>query len=515
MSRRAVLILWLACTCVGCGATRAEMSVSRELYLHMLPVDTDGGPVPLRTRDDRLRHASNQQHVDDIVAEIERLGARHIMLIIHGGLVSREVAAEEARKCLPNIAAECDAYPIFVNWETGLVTSYKDHLFFVRQGERSSAALFTWPLYLIADLGRALARLPLTLLDQGTQNLEEIVSDDTPSPAPDGWAETMWLDRENEQTGAWQRTRSWMLAIVPGVARLVTTPFLDGLGRSAFLNMRRRARVLFLLDQDFEAQVPVDHGALSLLMGGLRSIYYRDLERTSPDYDELLEQVYEHEEIALGLSGPRSSQEVDQHIEQMMQKSLQLREMETSPLRITVIAHSMGAIVANELLYRHQDLDFDDIVYMAAACTIREFSTTALSYIKDSPTTRFFNLTLHPAEENDDRYGNELLPHGSLLDWIDAYITDQESLLDRTLGKWENVAHAFHAMSYIPRAARRRMLVRGFARAADSEHPDYPQDHGDFNDRKFHFWNEEYWDFRLDPRTRERCRLPQVDLRLE
>ena len=36
-------------------------------------------------------------------------------------------------------------------------------------------------------------------------------------------------------------------------------------------------------------------------------------------------------------------------------------------IRIQVVAHSMGALVANELLQRNPDLYFSDVVYMAAA----------------------------------------------------------------------------------------------------------------------------------------------------
>ena len=73
------------------------------------------------------------------------------------------------------------------------------------------------------------------------------------------------------------------------------------------------------------------------------------------------------------------------------------------PIHITIIGHSMGTIVANELVRRNSDAHFDRIVYMAAACTIREFCSTVLTYVKSNPSAEFFNLTLHPAQEQGER----------------------------------------------------------------------------------------------------------------
>ncbi len=164
----------------------------------------------------------------------------------------------------------------------------------------------------------------------------------------------------------------------------------------------------------------------------------------------------------------------------------------------------MGTIVANDLIHRNPDMLFSDIVYMGAACTIKEFASTALPYLKESAIARFYNLSLHPFEEIDDRYGAEVLPHGSLLEWIDSYITEHESPLDRTLGKWDNIASSASVMSYLPAPTRMRLLFRGFPRSPDQGSPAFPQDHGDFNDLRFEYWKPSFWDFRCDPKTAAR-----------
>jgi hypothetical protein len=89
----------------------------------------------------------------------------------------------------------------------------------------------------------------------------------------------------------------------------------------------------------------------------------------------------------------------------------------------------------------------------------------------------------------------DLLPRGSLLEWIDDQLTSPETPLDRTSGKWDNMA----AMEYIfPPAVRSRVLLKGFGYRD-------PRDkanrflfngltrHGSFDDPRFGFWRDETW----------------------
>ena len=117
---------------------------------------------------------AHRQHAREIATEFarycEQTGSRRIMLIVHGGLVSMEEAVANAQEVLLKMEeappAE-PAYPIFVNWETGIGKSYLDHLFYVRDGVRNKFwASLTFPFVLVADLGRAVTRSPGTLLQQ-------------------------------------------------------------------------------------------------------------------------------------------------------------------------------------------------------------------------------------------------------------------------------------------------------------------------------------------------------------
>lgn len=45
---------------------------------------------------------------------------------------------------------------------------------------------------------------------------------------------------------------------------------------------------------------------------------------------------------------------------------------EYSDQKVIIIGHSMGSIIANNIIARYQNINFSDIVYMAAACKIKD-----------------------------------------------------------------------------------------------------------------------------------------------
>jgi len=441
--RIAFPLLLLAASCGSIEVTRGD-------YLHMVCADPDGRFYELaiagEPREDRRDH---EHHAEEIAAAFKESGAERVLLVIHGGLVGMEEGVHTSERTLAAMQRDgttARAFPIFVNWETGIRRSYWDYLVHVRAGERNTVlAVLTSPFMLIADVGRALVRLPLTLTQQAT-NLIDYYRSKAPEPVPDGWAKSARLDRTEEDDDWISVAADAGLELVPGIVRLGTGLVLDAAGLPAYKNMRRRARVLFARDVDYELARPQMSGALPALMQAIADV--------------------------------------------------------KPGARFTVIAHSMGALVANELVLRYgnrkfrgpdqrerpQAMAFDTIVYMGAACSMREFAGSVLPYVRDHDGTQFFNLCLHPYDEADDRYVFGTLPHGSLLDWIDDYITEQESALDRTLGKWNNAMDGLPLVDYLVDRVRKRIVTKGFPRRGPG-----PHDHGDFNDPTQGYWREEFW----------------------
>ena len=77
----------------------------------------------------------------------------------------------------------------------------------------------------------------------------------------------------------------------------------------------------------------------------------------------------------------------------------------------------------------------------------------------------------------------DLTPRGSLLEWIDNFLSDPKTEADLTLGKWDNIILASHL---IPLDVLSRVVLRSFNAGTREE----PQHHGDFDE--FDFWTPEY-----------------------
>ena len=71
---------------------------------------------------------------------------------------------------------------------------------------------------------------------------------------------------------------------------------------------------------------------------------------------------------------------------------------------------------------------------MGAACSIDDFTTSALPYLQRYPETQFYNLSLHPVAEVGEINLADLPPRGSLLVWLDNFLEHPVTEQERTLG---------------------------------------------------------------------------------
>lgn len=105
---------------------------------------------------------------------------RRILLFVHGGMNTASASIKRAAQYSNDIL--CDGtYPIFINWDSSLTSSYIDHLFFLRQGERVEDWCCKWmnqriarpvgrlvgvgtaPFYATFDLLRGTVRMPIDM----------------------------------------------------------------------------------------------------------------------------------------------------------------------------------------------------------------------------------------------------------------------------------------------------------------------------------------------------------------
>ena len=185
-------------------------------------------------------------------------------------------------------------------------------------------------------------------------------------------------------------------------------------------------------------------------------------------------------------------------------------------VELTLVAHSLGAIVANDMLAIYEDVPFKDIVYMAGASTIRETMDALFPYLEDNGSTHFYNLMLHPNTElRSSGFGVSrrlALPRGSLLRWIDSFYEISDSGMDRTVGQWRNIRGMLHILRRDELAnIRRQLTFRVFGEQNG------PKEHGQFNDILevggvpnlcYKYWDRNFWEWPIEKIKQENgCRL--------
>lgn len=97
-------------------------------------------------------------------------------------------------------------------------------------------------------------------------------------------------------------------------------------------------------------------------------------------------------------------------------KRLTAYKKEYPNTQITLVGHSIGTFIINELIRNDPDIDYQNIIYMAGADSIRNTFKSVFPYmeIPEHKNTKFYNLTFHPQNEIEES-NCFLLPRGSLL----------------------------------------------------------------------------------------------------
>lgn len=172
-----------------------------------------------------------------------------------------------------------------------------------------------------------------------------------------------------------------------------------------------------------------------------------------------------------------------------------------SRYELTLIGHSMGAIILNSLINRSLDnlvkhQIVKDVVYMAAASNIQDTVLTIRNLyhayeirgIEFAEWPQVSNLMLNRVAELSEMMFYGLVPTGSLLVWVDEVYERPNHPIERTMGAEVNV---YAALPYIERQLgpyyTNKITFKAFDRTRGSE----PAMHGEFNDGKF--WHPDFW----------------------
>ncbi|MCI5123513.1 MAG: hypothetical protein D3925_03315 [Candidatus Electrothrix sp. AR5] len=169
--------------------------------------------------------------------------------------------------------------------------------------------------------------------------------------------------------------------------------------------------------------------------------------------------------------------------------------------KLILIGHSMGTILAAEMLRLFPELPFDDIIFMAAACSVKDLTDKIIPYLayRDNHKINFYNLMLHPQAETRESNLFGIGPVGSLLVWIDQWFEKPDTVLDRTAGRLTNIGLNAHYIGNTLKKAgetsqgdvKSRFHLKVFPYRSKMEEEDVPMEHGSFDD--FCFWQENFW----------------------
>ncbi len=500
MVNRSIVAAALALGIGACGCHTHRLPV--EVDRHVLIFNEDGRACDAHKNFDRMPEAQYVSQMDNMLAEMDHYHAAHpaveehrnvkrVLIFIHGGLTEQDAALERDALQYKYIQ-QAGYYPIFVNWDSDLMSAYGEHLLWIRQGRKETDPLrrfgqvLTSPLYLLADIGRAATRAPSVWVHLGSTDadaagnrwgsvhqrqphwlendqslyaakyystLHARYASTLPTTPTDRGQIHLSMGPEQSTSNFWRFDSFKYIVTMP--AKLVTTPLIDSLGKSAWEVLCRRTVNLF--------EDPLDTRALGANTKQMSQL----LDYGPPgDLQWFLNKLQNH---------------ID-------------RDPDGDQYEITVIGHSMGTLVINELLRHNPNLNIRNIVYLAAACSIHDFRRDTIPYMDAHPLTRMYNLCLHPTAEVTEAEVYDLPPRGSLLVWIDEFLGEPRTPLDRTLGRWDNILPATYI---IPPKLRDRIFIKAFAMTANGARTEpetqspAPQVHGDFSWAAY--WDPAFW----------------------
>ncbi|MGJ0514368.1 MAG: hypothetical protein ACR65O_01310 [Methylomicrobium sp.] len=453
-------------------------------------------------------------HLDNIVNSVRVSGRKKLLIFIHGGMNGYKSSLKRVERDLPKMMKDRDTYPIFVVWPSEMFDSYGDSIANYYQGSWDHRGYFlSVPFMAATDLAEVGTRSVLSYGKQTNLLLGSTCFNEYwrgflplycgPNPNKPAFAEIKPTNGQRNQNGdernptndpceeadpprgyscvktsAKEAGDFWRLKnILLSPLKLISVPVIDPLGERDWNSMISRTR--FAMRQPCKDDV-----------------WAKGNCEAGPAYK----------------------------LFKIINEKLQDRE-------ITLIGHSMGAIVASEAVNAFPDLPYRNVVFMGAAVSVREFSKSVQRVLKERVLKEqgektlinandcardkvgvlgnpdeakrkpfyFFNLSLHPYAEATEENGYGAAPSGSLLEWIDTNFTQPADIADRTLGRWANISPLRYILdqdllnSGYMHFKRFGLDFNGPHSHGGLANPD-ARDNPEESEKKYGvYWNPEYW----------------------
>lgn len=473
------------------GGCTSLPNLKDDARYHQIAANTNGNFLSLFNKEDSVARTPHWQcglnsHLAGIVSEMngyfkENPGQpRKVLISIHGGLNS--ISANVKRVEEHYIDAKKDGYyPIFIGWRSGAATTLNDRYFRVRNGVDRSKwnTIPSSPFYIASDLFRGVAAIPESFWDQGANfinghryRLSGFYEKDIQKRISDFKEPVVLYTGKGSEKSFSEQVGYAAIQVFPGVLRIISTPLIEGVANQAWGIMQRRAKTLMYRQQD-------------LTYEGIGQSFGEKVDEVEEQIDDVQQCESQSPYFRLG--------KANGIVAQLMRALEKQKDIE-----ITLVGHSMGAIIANDIVDEFPKLHYEKIIHMAAADSLRNFMVKTLPYLASHEETEFYNLMLHPVNEDQEQSAFGAAPEGSLLIWLDYLLTNPETTLDRVAGRWENAKWAVPLFTSYQGQKLSNVYLKLFGLRQTMEYRgtgekvSEPIKHGDFGEKKF--WRPEfYW----------------------
>jgi len=463
---------------------------------NILMANQQGNPLDPGPAFKPLDPTNYDEYIDKIFVDLASYCADRkpcqLLIYVHGGLNTYHESVKRSALLAPQIRAT-GFYPIFVDWDSSLFSSWWDHVANVHRGLWNPNYRFLAPYFAAVDEVDGVAKAPAGWLTElrhtfppvgEHSNLQRkaMVAYLDMLANPNVTVNDISVGSEIADNRARsEKVLPYLWSPITGLVKVVTTPLLiQAAGGGAWDIMQRRAAMLFRTEQAFSGWRLNNEAALAHFV-------------TRFQHDFLPQFCFSHSYTPPpwrmrqnALAAPKPQEDSKLGCE--------------SDLQLTLIGHSMGAIIVDQLLRYAPNIQVKNIVFMAAATTVEDYRETVHQYLlrqRDLPgkatPTQVYHLVLHPTAEvfKEEWFG--LPPRGSLLIWIDNYFSNPVTPLGRTVGRFLNlfpeIASPDNGETLNNLHGQIHVKVFRFGRSC---HCWNPQGHGDFG--SFPFWDPRFWD---------------------
>ncbi|MHC8326249.1 alpha/beta hydrolase family protein [Pseudomonas sp. LB1P83] len=457
--------LLIGCTLLmiaGCASQQtARAPDPQSAKFHTIYIDGYGNLLDPRTgepiatsSDPKAIHDEEALYANAILTDFKKHKSENpklkLVLFIHGGLNEFEAATRRATQYTALMMKD-DLYPVFIGWDSGFMTNYWDHLVKIRKGlNRPILGPISAPFVLLEDVGRSIVRIPSSMFKEVTDPLVVTKSVHTEAEV-DYQARAKLLKAE----GFAVINRPPYVGVgsdyytVWNPIKVLAAPFVDGFGTGSWDGMLRRTDLVLSKSSAFEGDMAGEADSIKL---------------DAPRYaDTAVTTFLKRYEADPSLKGSE----------------------------IDLIGHSMGAIVAVNVLARHGDLNIRNLVFMGAAAKIKDLENVVSPWLQVHKSAQFWNLSLDPYREIGENTFYDFAPRGSLLNWIDFTFGEVNSYKDRTAGSWWNITRLAEDVFPLQNGTVSLRARVHLTRFPIGEKCQWPQKHGEFDD--YFFWKEAFW----------------------